>query len=193
VRLGSAVALRLGRLTTAEAQLAGDMFEAAMRDPLTKAFNRRYFSSRLKAELAYATRHGATLSLVAFDVDGFGNLNRAYGRSVGDAVLAHVVTVLTPSLRLEDVLARTVGDDFVLLLRGVRVEHAKAVAERARETIERAAPPHDVPLGAVTISAGIASSDEVGDLSAGHLLAIAERRLYRARETGGNRIVGAGG
>jgi diguanylate cyclase (GGDEF)-like protein len=191
VRLGPSVTLRFTMVTASNAQLASDMYDSAMRDPLTKAFNRRYFAARLKAELAYASRHNSVISIVAFDVDGFKNLNASAGVAAGDALLKNIVVLLAPSLRIEDVLARTGADEFALLLRGIRLPNAIQCAERSLRVVEQASPARDAHLR-TSLSVGVAASDEVPDLSAGQLLGLADRRLFRARDAGGNRVVSEG-
>ena len=64
------------------------MYESALRDGLTKAFNKKYFIDRLESEFTFASRHGTPLALVLFDIDHFKKINDTYGHQAGDHVLS---------------------------------------------------------------------------------------------------------
>src|SRR5450432_898021 len=81
------------------------MYESALRDGLTKAFNKKYFTDRLESEFMFSVRHSSALTLVMFDIDHFKKINDTYGHQAGDAVLTEMSTLLMMSLRTEDVFA----------------------------------------------------------------------------------------
>ncbi len=112
------------------------MYDAALRDALTKAFNRKYFLDRLETEVAYARRHGAHLSLLMFDVDHFKRINDTFGHLAGDCVLARIATIARHAVRTEDVFARYGGEEFGDLCRGVGLGDAGILGERLRPIIE---------------------------------------------------------
>ena len=94
------------------------MYESALRDGLTKAFNKKYFTDRLESEFTFATRHASPLALVLFDIDHFKKVNDTHGHQAGDHVLSELSTLLTGALRAEDVFARYGGEEFAVICRG---------------------------------------------------------------------------
>jgi diguanylate cyclase (GGDEF)-like protein len=201
-----AVDLRFTLVDETEEALQRRLYEASTRDPLTHAFNRRYFDSRLLAEVAFASRHAADLTLVLFDVDHFKSVNDRFGHVAGDDVLRALATTVVAAIRTEDLFARIGGEEFALILRGIDRAGARVLAERLRAQVERLAV--DVGGGEVvriTVSAGIA---ELGEVSAppisdrtveargrtsdpgvaAALVALADERLYQAKRAGRNRV-----
>src|SRR5260221_13946236 len=82
------------------------MYESALRDGLTRAFNKKYFTDRLESEFTFSSRHGAPLSLLLFDIDHFKRVNDTHGHQAGDHVLSELANLMAGSLRLEDGFAR---------------------------------------------------------------------------------------
>jgi diguanylate cyclase (GGDEF)-like protein len=126
-----------------------------------------------------------------FDVDHFKRVNDGEGHLAGDAVLKNLAAVLSRGIRAEDVLARYGGEEFVVLLRGVDIRTATIIAERLRGLVERASVAFEGRDLRITVSAGVVSLAECGgrcDKAA--VLRLADQRLYRAKETGRNRVVG---
>ncbi len=173
-------------------RLLRQLFESSTRDPLTGAYNRRHFDERLQAELAYATRHKADLSLVMLDIDHFKRVNDTRGHAAGDAVIRHLARMTLSQLRSEDVFARYGGEEFVMLLRGTSARDAVRVAERVRAsaaTVAATFEGHPIPI---TVSAGCACLWECPNRTPGELLAAADGRLYAAKRAGRNRVLGPG-
>ena len=192
IHIGPHVSVRFARMTHAEEKLARDLFESSMRDPLTRAYNRRYLANRLKAEVAYVARHGGPLSLITFDFDHFKKLNDNHGHAAGDAVLRGGAAVVVATLRSEDVLARVGGEEFVVVLRGIARAPASACAERIRVALEQAEFSSEGTSLRVTASIGVATRDEVVLDSTGNVLVkLADERLYQAKASGRNRVVGS--
>ena len=169
------------------------MYDSSLRDPLTRAFNRKYFDERLEAEIAFSLRHGTAVSLVVFDVDHFKHINDTHGHVVGDQVLMQLVEHVQRVIRTEDVLARYGGEEFVVLSRGIREDDALAFAERLRNAVERRVFLHTPPEGSpvripVTVSCGVAGMP-APDIQRGHeLVDRADRALYVAKRAGRNRV-----
>jgi two-component system, cell cycle response regulator len=187
IRIGAAV-LQLGALDSAEETLARKLFDASTRDPLTSAYNRHFFLSRLEAEMSYAQRHTTSLSVLLLDVDGMAALNAAHGRSAGDEVLRAVVQAIGAGIRTEDLFCRYGGDEFAFLLREP-LASATRTGERLRLRLEHLR----VQVGRKTIQVtGSIGAVEVGEpgaqLTGEGLLRVAERRLHRAKLLGGNRV-----
>lgn len=189
VHLGPNLVLRFSIVDRAEDSLARQLYETSTRDALTNAYNRRYFIERLSSELAFAQRHTTRLAIVMFDLDHFKQKNDTHGHMAGDAVLRAVATCVTNLIRAEDVFARFGGEEFILLVRGIAHANVHLLAERIRKAVERL----NVAFGEiemkVTVSIGVASLDEfpVG-ASAEALVALADERLYRAKDLGRNRV-----
>ena len=98
------------------------MYESALRDGLTKAFNKKYFTDRLESEFTFSTRHGTPLALVLFDIDHFKKVNDTHGHQAGDHVLSEISTLLSSTLRAEDVFARYGGEEFGVICRGSDID-----------------------------------------------------------------------
>ena len=203
IQLGSATLLRFSMADDAEREALTRMYESAFRDALTGAFNRKHLDERLDAEIAFALRHGTELSILLFDVDRFKSVNDTHGHLAGDGVLRHAAQVLSRQLRAEDLFARYGGEEFVIVARGIPLASAVVLAERLRSALASSslAAEGARPELRVTASCGVASLRCLG-ASAGEparavamvrqaLFSLADKRLYRAKEQGRNRVVGA--
>ena len=113
------------------------MYESALRDGLTKVFNKKYFTDYLEKEFAFAVRHGGPLALIFLDIDHFKKINDSHGHPAGDFVLAELSQMMTELLRTEDVLARFGGEEFTILCRGSDLQGALIVAERLRASVQQ--------------------------------------------------------
>jgi diguanylate cyclase (GGDEF)-like protein len=189
LNLGPRVSFRFSAATEHEERVLKQLYESSVRDPLTGAFNRHYFSSQLSSELAYAARHEQPLSIVLLDIDFFKKVNDTHGHLGGDAALVHLANVFGKSLRTEDLLARYGGEEFVILLRGIPIDRAVAVAERLRQSLASQAVAHGETTFHITASFGCASLACCDTPATDVLIETADRRLYRAKESGRNRVV----
>jgi len=168
--------------------------ETANKDGLTGVFNKRHFQERLSAEIRRAERDGLGVSLFLLDIDDFKNYNDTNGHVAGDEVLKKMGQLLRGSLREDDVVARYGGEEFVILYPGA----SKALAYRLAQGLRRAVESHPFagaehqPLGAVTISGGVAAYPQDAR-SEVELIRAADHALYQAKNAGRNRIIGAGG
>jgi two-component system, cell cycle response regulator len=161
--------------------------EVAMIDPLTGFPNRRLFVDRMLQEWAASTRNRRPLSCIVIDLDHFRRVNDAYGPEVGDSVLRQVCQSIRLALRTQDLVARTGGDEFLVMCPDTAIESAQACAERLRAAVESA----DIVSGMLrlklTISLGVATRDSsIND--ADILIRRAEYALEVAKKEGRNRI-----
>jgi len=164
------------------------MYESALRDGLTKAFNKKYFTDRLESELTFAIRHQSPLVLVMFDIDHFKKVNDTHGHQAGDLVLSEIATLLTGALRAEDVFARYGGEEFAVICRGTDLTQASIVGERMRKSVEKHRFVHEgIPIP-VTISVGIAGLPDPAVKDATDLVARADKALYQSKHGGRNRV-----
>jgi len=163
------------------------MYESALRDGLTKAFNKKYFTDRLESEFTFSVRHTSPLALVLFDIDHFKKVNDTHGHPAGDHVLAEISALLTGALRAEDVFARYGGEEFAVICRGSDQGQAQVVGERLRKSVEGHRFVYEGKHIPVTISMGVASIDaELTEAAA--LIKRADERLYEAKASGRNRV-----
>jgi two-component system, cell cycle response regulator len=169
--------------------LLRQLYDASVTDALTGAHNREHFDTQLRAEMSYARRHHTDVSLVIFDADHFKKVNDTYGHQVGDAVLVEIARVVRATVRSEDVFARYGGEEFALVLRGIDIDGAGAVADRLRERIAAKQIATERGPLSITVSAGCASLSTSDDKTPEGLIAIADRRLYGAKHAGRNRVV----
>src|SRR4051812_556053 len=132
------------------------MYESALRDGLTKAFNKKYFTDRLESEFTFAIRHTSPLTLVLFDIDHFKKVNDTYGHQAGDHILAELSNLMTSSLRTEDVFARYGGEEFGIICRGSDPTQGMIVGERIRKAVEAGQFVFEEKRIPVTISIGLA-------------------------------------
>ncbi len=183
VLLGSVLALLQERLTSAE--------RLATHDPLTNLPNRRLLNERFALALERARATRTTIACLVIDVDNFKAINDTRGHSAGDELLRALAVRLGWHISARDVLARTGGDEFTVMLAGVNNEHylrfiAEAMMSAACVPIQIAGEPVDV-----RISMGIALSpddaDEIEDL-----IRLADDAMYRAKRCGGNVLAFAG-
>jgi two-component system cell cycle response regulator len=194
-QIGTTTTLKFSIADELEAGVQRKLVEAALREPLTGLYNRRHFQERFAAEVAVAHRHGRPLSLLMVDVDHFKRVNDRYGHLAGDEVLKSVARALAQGIRIEDILARFGGEEFVVLAREAAAAEAMALAERLRQLVEvaqtRWESGHDVPVGiSVTVSVGVAQLG--GEQTERDLFERADNAVYKAKKGGRNRVVLSG-
>jgi len=155
-------------------------------DPLTGAYNRRYFLARLEEEINRHRRSRQPFALVLFDIDNFKLINDQHGHVTGDSVLATVSHLLRGQSRGFTVLARLGGDEFGALLVDTGKDSALEYAERIRSVVEA----YPFAHGRVTMSGGVAGvpEDNVGDLTSDRLIDAADQVLYEAKRRGRNMV-----
>ncbi len=166
------------------------MSHMAFTDPLTGLANRRAILARFEEEAARWSRTGTGLALAVLDMDRFKEVNDAHGHLVGDALLCHVGWVLAQAKRTEDVLGRLGGEEFVVLLCGHQSGGGAQAADRLREAVAAQPMIHEGSRLEVTLSGGVAELPADGT-DWDKVFAAADARLYEAKRTGRNRVVGA--
>jgi diguanylate cyclase (GGDEF)-like protein/putative nucleotidyltransferase with HDIG domain len=152
----------------------------ALTDPLTGLGNHRHFQERLERELGQARQRGATLTLCLVDVDDFKRINDRFGHPAGDRVLEQLAT----RLRQTGEAFRLGGDEFALLLPGY---DESAAVTAATSVVERIGTLELEHVGAVTVSAGVATSPQHA-ADRDELIRLADSALYWAKEYGKNRV-----
>jgi len=168
-------------------QMASAFRRAAMADPLTGVANRRAFLEQGTRLIQRAETEQSDVCLLLFDIDHFKAINDAHGHAAGDAVLTMFCCLAKAQLRPSDLFARIGGEEFSALLVDVDAARAGRIAERVRFAFEGAVHSSGGEQFGATVSAGVAAAKaRHADLPA--LLIIADRALYRAKQSGRNRI-----
>lgn len=189
ITLGSTTILKFTYHDKFEESFQKQMFDAALRDSLTGAYNKKYFLDHLGSEFAFAARHASSLSLVMFDVDHFKRVNDNYGHLAGDAVLIELARLAANSVRSEDLFARYGGEEFAIICRGIGMGQAAHLGERLRNIVEQTEFSHSGQVMPVTISVGVAGFPEIPVGSAEDLIQAADTALYAAKKSGRNRVM----
>jgi diguanylate cyclase (GGDEF)-like protein len=154
--------------------------ELSFKDPLTGAYNRRYFRQRVEEEAKRHARFGEPVSLVLLDLDHFKPVNDRLGHNAGDEVLKEVANVLMSHSRSFSIVTRYGGDEFAVLLVNTPKAGALRYAERIKAVVEQHTFKHGAMLtasmGVATLPDDVASSDD--------LIPAADRALYVAKRLG---------
>ena len=159
----------------------------ASHDSLTQLLNHGAVMKACERELSRAERYGEPIALAMVDIDHFKNVNDKHGHAVGDAVLAHVASLIAHDMRKHDVAGRYGGEEFVILMPQTNTAAATIRMERLRKRIE------DNPYVRSGLSVGVTVSIGIAEL-ANHitglesLIGASDRALYRAKRGGRNRI-----
>lgn len=164
----------------------------ARTDPLTGCANRRHFFELGARELERARRHSRPLSVAAIDLDHFKSVNDRYGHATGDRTLEAVVAAVEQELREGDVLGRIGGEEFAVLLPETDAAGAVDMAERLRRRIAATRVASERGPVRVTASFGVADNSQ-DPLDFDKLVVRADTALYRAKETGRDRVAAVGG
>jgi two-component system cell cycle response regulator len=158
-------------------------------DPLTGVYNRRFGLTRLHEEFDRAVRMDASLGVLMFDIDHFKQVNDTYGHLAGDRLLITISGVAKTILRDGDILIRYGGEEFIAVLPAASAEDLDLIGERLRRAIEDSSITDGAQTIRATVSLGGASYPNQSVEREDDLVALADEALYRAKETGRNRLV----
>lgn len=170
-------------------QLVDNINLLVVRDALTGVYNRYYIEERLPAELKYGQEKGVAISVIMVDLDKFKDINDKYGHVVGDEVLRNAAHILQGAIRREeDWVARYGGEEFLICLLGSDAGSARMVAERMCDAIAKQ------DMGTKDIGVHVTASFGVCTIGVNAMdmctaIDCADKRLYRAKEAGGNLVV----
>ena len=189
IQLGRTTVLKFSFHDQLEESFQRRMFDSALRDSLTRAYNKRYFQDRLQGEMRFSLRHRSPLALLLFDLDHFKAVNDTHGHLGGDRVLTEFASHIHDSIRNEDVFARYGGEEFAILCRMIGSADALRFAERLRRGTEALRIEHEGVVIRITTSIGIACLPDLAVDTANEILMAADRALYQAKALGRNRTV----
>jgi diguanylate cyclase (GGDEF)-like protein len=188
IQVGRGTVLRFGLADALDESFHENLMSSALRDGLTKLFNKRYLMDRLDSELKFAQRHETALSLLMLDIDHFKKINDTHGHLAGDAVLAQLANVLSRAVRNEDVVARFGGEEFAIILRAIAIDQAAHMAERLRKLVEGATIDSGGKHLKATVSIGVGGFPTTPVKTIAELIDTADKALYRAKHAGRNRV-----
>jgi diguanylate cyclase (GGDEF)-like protein len=180
------MALNFGFLLMAMDRLRNEVADLALLDDLTGVANRRRLLQRLTEECARSERSGEPFSLLVIDLDGFKTINDTHGHAAGDACLRHFTLMAQTRLRPGDMLARTGGDEFCVVLPSSTLREGAMIARRLLDACRQDAAGctgADIPIA---VSIGVAQWDGGIGHFADRLIANADQALYAAKKNGKN-------
>jgi len=167
--------------------LRAKLQEQAIRDPLTGAFNRRFFAESLDKEVARSIRDGVPFSVVIMDVDHFKQFNDTFGHKCGDIVLQSLANFLKDNTRRGDIICRYGGEEFVILMPDASLASAYERAEMWRSKFESYIVEYEGQSLSITFSVGVAGYPVHG-VTGDEVLQSADRALYLSKTNGRNRV-----
>jgi diguanylate cyclase (GGDEF)-like protein len=181
------MSFNFGFLLMAMDRLRHAVADLALLDDLTGVGNRRHLLQRLSEECARSERSGEPFSLLVIDLDGFKAINDTYGHAAGDACLQHFTLMAQTRLRPGDMLARTGGDEFCIVLPSSTLREGAMIARRVLDVCRDdavASAGNDIPIAA---SIGVAQWNRQTGVFPDRLIAAADHALYAAKKEGKNR------
>ena len=180
------MSLNFGFLLMAMDRLRNEVADLALLDDLTGVGNRRHLVQRLTEECARSERSGEPFALLVIDLDGFKGINDTHGHAAGDACLQHFTLMAQTRLRPGDMLARTGGDEFCIVLPSSTLREGAMIARRVLEVCRADAEQcagRDIPI---SVSIGVAQwTREIAGYP-DRLIAAADHALYEAKKNGRN-------
>ncbi|MBR1225248.1 MULTISPECIES: GGDEF domain-containing protein [unclassified Bradyrhizobium] len=180
------MALNFGFLLMAMDHLRSEVADLALLDDLTGVGNRRHLVQRLTEECARSERSNQPFALLVIDLDGFKGINDTYGHAAGDACLQHFTLMAQTRLRPGDMLARSGGDEFCIVLPSSTLREGAMIARRVLEVCRADAEQcmgKDIPI---SVSIGVAQWTREMGAFPDRLIAAADHALYDAKKGGRN-------
>jgi diguanylate cyclase (GGDEF)-like protein/PAS domain S-box-containing protein len=162
--------------------------EQAIRDPLTSLHNRRFLQEMMPHEIARALREKYQIGFVMIDIDHFKQVNDTYGHDAGDLVLQKLAKMLVELARASDIVCRYGGEEFLAILPNTNVDEAFQISERWRRAFENKKVNYEGHELRATISCGVALFPQNG-VTEKESITAADKALYRAKNSGRNRVV----
>lgn len=166
---------------------AKELFHLATTDPLTGLLNRRELYTQANKVIQQVARNPSSFALLSIDIDFFKRINDTYGHKSGDNVLKQLASLLTEERRANDIVARTGGEEFILLLPGIDENNAFLFAEKLRKKIQR----QSIDNLNITVSIGLVISHKGAKVDFDTLLNLSDEALYESKNTGRNKTTTA--
>lgn len=169
-------------------KLRSELREQAIRDPLTGLYNRRYLAEILDREIARAKRENYPIGFVMIDIDHFKQINDTFGHDTGDAILQKLATMLINQTRIDDIICRYGGEEFLVILPDLTPEMTWQVTERWRISFMDVTLPLILKNRRISLSCGVAHYPIHGT-NGEELIQLADKSLYQAKTAGRNQVV----
>lgn len=188
IRFGSFI-FKFLRANGIEAQYHATVYNAMTRDGLTGAFNKSYLLDSLGQEIARSHRCKRPLSVLLMDIDFFKKINDTFGHLVGDEVLREFSQRISFAKRADDLLCRYGGEEFTLILAETNIEDAVAIAKKCNLAI--GSQDFETSAGDISVRVSIGAAElpmNNSAMEAVDLLGCADIQLYRAKESGRDRV-----
>ena len=176
-------------ISLSNAEMYERVKQMSLTDGMTSLNNYRYFESRLREEIQRSRRNKSSVSLIMLDIDHFKNYNDKLGHQAGDEALRKIGKLLKQTIREVDVANRYGGEEFSIILPGMKKESIAILAERIRIAVEKETffKEELQPSGKITVSLGGASFPDDAD-SFEELVSAADQALYLSKSGGRNRF-----
>ncbi|AXX91867.1 hypothetical protein CPU12_06035 [Malaciobacter molluscorum LMG 25693] len=185
--LNSTLERKVQRRTKELRELNKKLLKTAVTDYLTKIPNRRYFFEVGEKTFFLAKREKTNFCMVCLDIDFFKNINDKYGHHAGDIILKKIANILNTHTRESDILARTGGEEFSIVLNNTNIDGALKFAEKIRDAIANTKIIYEDVIIKVTVSAGVSCIKN--DDTFQTILNRADSALYLAKENGRNIVI----
>jgi diguanylate cyclase (GGDEF)-like protein len=162
--------------------------EMALKDGLTGLYNHAFLIELLQKELEKKEKSCSCISFVMIDIDFFKNINDTYGHLFGDKVLKELSTILTSVVKDGSIVGRYGGEEFGIVFSGMNKKTLVDVCEQIRKSVEIYEFKIDNKIVRITISIGAYFKDSRENLNSGELIKFADEALYKAKNSGRNRV-----
>ncbi|RLQ21616.1 diguanylate cyclase [Seongchinamella sediminis] len=180
------VLVAVGFLASVLIEYQQHLSHLATEDPLTRLLNRRGLEDAMRVSMAHASRHDLPTAAIVIDVDHFKQINDSFGHDTGDQVIRRVAAMIERMCRASDVIARTGGEEFLVILTDTDQAAARILAERICRGIGERPLLVDQQRIPVTVSLGVAAT--VGEVDLDALTQEADQAMYLAKRSGRNRV-----
>ncbi|MBN8555489.1 MAG: GGDEF domain-containing protein [Deltaproteobacteria bacterium] len=188
LQLGTNIILKFVLQDELELAFQKELYESATKDALTGLFSKRYFLEQLDVEFNFHKRIKKPISLVLCDLDHFKKVNDTYGHMAGDLVLKETGRLLLNVTRKGDLVGRYGGEEIIVLLRDTPLQGAKIFADKLRQLIQKHPYIYEGKKIQVTASFGVATFSDENYQSTTDLIKVADEFLYKAKQSGRNRV-----
>ena len=163
------------------------VYNVAIRDPLTKIYNIRYFNQKLQEYYQNFKDTNDKMSIIMMDIDHFKHYNDKYGHQVGDQILRSMAAAIKGLIKDEGIFARYGGEEFILLLPDYNIQKSKIMAEKIRKEVEKIRVSNKDFFWRLTVSLGTCTFPDDSD-NPEKLIRYADMSLYHSKMNGRNRI-----
>ncbi len=175
---------------TERKKIEAELYRLSIYDHLTGIFNRRYIFERLNLLIEESKRSERNFCIAILDIDFFKRVNDTFGHTFGDYVLCEFATICKSNLRQYDLIGRYGGEEFIIILMNSGRTESSEVIQRIQETIQNHVFSYKGSESSIAFSAGLSCIQEFADtLTRDLLINTADKRLYRAKENGRNKII----